>query len=172
MATAPPTDQPSSFSFIPVNLDVLRAAADADDVGFAVAVEVGANHIFGAEAFVIKHLLFPLRPGRVERMEEVNDGVIDFAFGHAAEADDQGIYAGAGQIGRPDGMAPFVVFDEHLSLPELAGFVGLGVNDSLMAVPGFNCGEVAFAARESPDFYFARAVFFRVAFAKLLLGPL
>src|SRR3954463_3268180 len=53
-----------SFGFVPVDFDVFCGAADGDDVGFAVAVEVAGDEVFDGDAAGIEDLAGPFQAPR------------------------------------------------------------------------------------------------------------
>ena len=79
----------ASLSFIPINLDVLRAPANADDIDPAVPVQIGANQIFATQPFRIENSLLPLLAGTFERMEDINNPILDSALRRSSEANHQ-----------------------------------------------------------------------------------
>src|SRR5204863_5540273 len=143
---------------VPVDLHVLRRAADRDDVDLAVAVQVAADDVFAAHALVIERLLLPLFSGGIEGMEDVHDALLLLSFGDPAESDDGGVDLGAGEIGGPTRVAALVIVDQHLAAPGLVGLLGLDVDRRGVAVPGLDGEDVPFSSGETADLHLAGAV--------------
>ena len=65
-----------SFGLVPVDFDVVGGAADGDEVGFAVVVEVAGDEVFDGDGAGIEDLAGPFLAGRVLRVVDA-----DAAFG-------------------------------------------------------------------------------------------
>src|SRR5689334_2187790 len=106
-----------SFAFVPINLHVLRRPADGDDVASAVAVEIATGQVFDGYAAGIDELPRPLRAAGILRVINA-DTEFDRIVQVVANADDELFVGVAIQIDGPNGVAPFQLFVENLSLPK------------------------------------------------------
>src|SRR5262249_53977015 len=156
---------------------VLRRPADGDEVGPAVAVEVGDGQVFHRYPARIDVVALPLGPPFVQRLVDADAAALaDFLAQVVAHADDQLVVAVAVEVGAPAGVAPFQLIVDDVPLPLLARRRRLGVDDDLVAVPRLDGGDELVAALESALLDLAGAAVaggvLLVAVAELLTAPL
>src|SRR5262249_15933322 len=130
-------------ALIPIDPHIPRLSPNRDDVDARVAVQVGGGHVFDADAAFIDDLPRPLSAFVVLHFVDAYAGAVlrrELGAG-AADADDQLVRAVAVEICAPYGLAPAQFLVDHMAVPQLVGVGRLGVDNDLIAVPGFNRGD-------------------------------
>src|ERR1700693_3610113 len=134
--------------FVPLN--VVRRAANHDDVRAAIAVHIGDLATGGGHGEMIEFLVMPISAGLVGRVENVGGG--DFAPGAITRNDL--ISAVAVEVAHADLVAFGELVIDDVTVP--AALAVFGVNDNFVAVPRLNCRENAVLAKMG-NFDVARA---------------
>ena len=121
---------------VPEDHQVLGLAAGDNEVGLAVAIEVGGLEVFDGDRLGRDDVRAPGLAGVVERGEQA-----DAAFGRlgTAPADHDLVGAGAKEVGAGDGMAVLVAVEDLLALPDAGGVAG--IDRGLRAVERFDGGD-------------------------------
>src|SRR5437660_2586573 len=138
----------------------MRLPADGDDVDAPVAVEIGAHQVLHRHAAVVDDLAAPFRALVVRRLVDAHAaarGEFVALLRLVAHADDQLVIAVAVEVGAEDGVAPAQLFVDDMAVPHRALRGRFGVDDDLVAVPGLDGGDEAFAVLELALFDLAGA---------------
>ena len=130
---------------VPEDHEVLGLAAGDDEVGLAVAIEVGGLEVFDGDLLGRDHARAPSLARIVERGEQADAGV------GAAPADHDLVGAGAQEVSAGDRMAILEAIEDLIALPS-AGAV-TGIDGRLRAVERFDRrDEVAGRQAASAEF--------------------
>ena len=99
-------------------------AADGDDVGLAVAVEVGDGQVFHRDAAVVEDVPLPLRALAVGALVDADAAALRELVARlrvrvVAHADDEFVRAVAVEVREPDRVAPPQLLVDDVAVPEL-----------------------------------------------------
>src|SRR5215471_14268322 len=87
-------------------------------------------------------MALPLRAFIVRRLEDAHPGFLaGLVAEDVANADYQLVAAVAVEVGAPDGMAPFQLVVQDVTVPQSVRIVGWRVHNDLVAVPRFDGGN-------------------------------
>src|SRR5262249_29799888 len=128
---------------VAIHADVLRRAADGNDVGAAVAEEVRHGQILHRDAALVDQVPLPLPALAVQRLVDAHAALLARLVAQVvAHADDQLVAAVAVEVGAPDGVAPLQLVVEDVPLPQPhARITRRRVDDDLVAVPRLDGGD-------------------------------